>query len=284
MDNYQKIAASFFNRPWAIDPAKMDELVAFMEIKMSGGSISAEDIQAAVGRDNGGNEQRAGAIAILPVRGVLSPRMNMLNDISGGTSYEMLGKQLRTLVSDSGVGAIILDIDSPGGSGEGLPEFAAEVFAARSEKKIVAIGNTQALSAAYWIGTAADELVALSSSWIGSVGVVMVHKDISKQLEADGVATTIISAGKFKTETSDLGPLSEEALVHLQENADHFYNMFVDGVAKNRGVSVSDVRSGFGEGRVMPAEMALKENMIDGIETMGVVCDITKKKRENNGY
>jgi len=194
--------------------------------------------------------------------------MTFMMEMSGGTSLEMLSKRFKALVDDSAVGAIILDIDSPGGSVEGLADFAEEVYQARSKKKIVAIANTMACSAAYWIGSAADEFYAIQSSWVGSIGVYMVHHDFSKQLEEAGIKSTIISAGKYKAEANDFEPLSDEARAHLQENVDIWYKMFVAAVARNRGVAEDDVRNGFGEGRYFPAETALKENMIDGIETV----------------
>lgn len=268
MGKYKKIAARFFNQPWAITYEKLQELVGFMEIKMNGGTISDETIQAAISGNQRLEERKAGAVAILPISGILAPHMDLIMQISGGTSLDVLTKRFRALVDDSSVGAIILNIDSPGGSVEGLAEFADEVFNARSKKKIVAISNTMAASAAYWIGTAADEFVALRSSWIGSIGVFTVHHEFSKQLEDLGIGSTIISAGKFKTEGNELEPLTESAQAHMQEWIDHFYDMFVEAVARNRGVSVEDVANGFGEGRALPAELSLKENMIDGIETL----------------
>ena len=183
----------------------------------------------------------------------------------------MLTRRFRALVDDSSVGAIILNINSPGGSVEALHEFCEEVFQARGKKKIVAISNTMAASAAYWIGTAADEFVALKSSWVGSIGVWMAHTDISERLKTEGIVKTIISSGKFKAEGNDFNPISEEAIAHLQECCDSFYGMFVDAVARNRGVSEDDVRGGFGEGRTLTADMALSQNMIDGIETLDQV-------------
>lgn len=276
MHRYEKIAARFFNHPWAMLPEKLQEIVGFIEIKMAGDSVSEEDVKTAVGRRNQSSERKAGAVAILPISGVLAPKMTFMMEMSGGTSLEMLSKRFKALVDDGAVGAIILDIDSPGGSVEGLADFAEEIYQARSKKKIVAIANTMACSAAYWLGSAADEFYAIKSSWVGSIGVYMVHHDFSKHLEDEGIKTTIISAGKFKAEANDFEPLTDEAKVHLQENVDVWYNMFVAAVARNRSVSEDDVRNGFGEGRYFPAETALNENMIDGIETVdGLIAKVS---------
>ncbi len=282
MDNYKQIASTFYNQPHLITYEKLQEIKGLLELKMSGGDVNADEVAAITAAAAGRKEMRAGAIAVLPIFGVIAPRMNMMMNYSGGVSLEMVTKRFRALVDDSSVGAIILNIDSPGGSVEGLPEFAAEVFAARSKKKIVAISNTMACSAAYWIGAAADEFVALSSSWVGSIGVYTVHHEFSKQLEAEGIGSTIISAGKFKTEGNDLEPLSEEAQLHIQENIDHYYDMFVGAVAKYRGVKVAAVKSGFGQGRALPAGLALEESMIDGIETLDeLIARLSNPKEQN---
>ena len=247
---------------------KLQEIAGFVELKISGGNVSDETVKALIGGQRSGEITKAGAVAVLPISGVISPKINMCTDISVGTSLERLTQRFRSLVDDPSVGAIILDIDSPGGSVEGLNEFADEVFNARGSKKIVAISNYLAASGAYWIGTAADEFVAAKTAKVGSIGVFIEHRDLSKMAENLGVAVTHISAGKFKTEGNEFEPLTEEATAHLQELVDAYYEMFVGTVARNRGVKANDVKSGFGEGRVLLAEMALKENMIDGIETM----------------
>lgn len=267
MDNFKTVIAKMFNKPWAITFDALQNISAFAEMKIQGKEVASEDFDLQAVNGNG-DATRAGAIAVLSVSGILAPRASMMMRWFGVTGLDDLTKRFQALVDDSSVGAIILNINSPGGSVEGLPEFAQTVFDARKSKKIVAIANTVAASAAYWIGTAADEFVSMKSSWIGSIGVFTVHHEFSKMLEAEGIKSTIISAGKFKTERNDLEPLTEDAKVHMQEWVNHFYNMFVVDVARNRGVSIKDVTEGFGQGRTLPAEMALKENMIDGIETM----------------
>ena len=282
MDKYKNVAARFFNQPWAIMQEKLTEIAAFVELKMNGGNVSEESIKALMGGQRSSEVVKAGAVAVLPIYGVIAPKADLMSQISGGVSIQRLTERFRTLVNDPNVGAIILDIDSPGGSVEGLSEFADEVFAARGTKKIVAISNFLAASAAYWIGTAADEFVASVTARVGSVGVFIEHMDLSKKAEAEGVAVTQISAGKFKTEGSKFEPLTEEATAHLQEMVDAYYDMFVSAIARNRGVDKSAVTSGFGEGRVLLAEMALKENMIDGIETLDQLIERLSMPDEQN--
>jgi ClpP class serine protease len=86
-------------------------------------------------------------------------------------------------------------------------------------------------------------------------------------LEQDGVKVTLISAGKFKTEGNPFEPLSDEAREAFQADIDAFYAMFTNDVAKGRGASADDVRSGFGEGRMVMARDAVKAGMADRVAT-----------------
>lgn len=132
----------------------------------------------------------------------------------------------------------------------------------------MAIANHLAASAAYWIGSAADELVVTPSGEVGAIGVFAAHEDISKSLEMEGIAISLISAGKYKTEGNPYEPLSDEARAAIQAEVDGYYDMFVKAVARNRGVKPADVRGGFGEGRVVRAQQAVSLGMADRIATL----------------
>src|SRR5262249_19534382 len=113
----------------------------------------------------------SGALAVLPIHGVIMPRANMLNAMSGGTSFDALTVALRAAVADNGINTIILDIDSPGGSVAGATEFAHELRKARTIKRVIAQSEHTMASAAYWIGANATKIVASPSSFVGSIGV-----------------------------------------------------------------------------------------------------------------
>jgi signal peptide peptidase SppA len=196
----------------------------------------------------------------------------MLEETStGGTGLDAFMGAFRSAMVNPEVGAILIDIDSPGGQVGGVPEAAAEIRAARDQKPITAFANVGigAASAAYYIGAQAGEFVASPSAEVGSIGVRGVHEDMSGFFEQKGIKHTIISAGKYKTEGSPYGPMTEEGLAYYQRTVDHYYEMFLADVAKGRQVAVSLVRSDFGEGRMLLAKDALKAGMIDRIDTLG---------------
>jgi signal peptide peptidase SppA len=166
------------------------------------------------------------------------------------------------------VGTILLDIDSPGGSVAGLAEVAAEILAARDSRKVIAVADSLAASAAYWLGSQASEFIVTPSGQVGSIGIITTHEDVSGMMESAGVKITAITAGKYKGEGSPFAPLNEEAIAALQKRVDDYYGMFVNAVAKGRNVTAEAVRSGFGEGRVVGAKEAVKLGMADRVATI----------------
>lgn len=246
-----------FAGTWAILPSSFDVLV----LHALAGEVASE---SAIARDAG----RMGSIAVLPLHGPISQRGSFLSLLFGCTSVEAFSAAFRQVIMDDAVSAVVLDVDSPGGTVNGITELADELHAARGAKPIVAVANTLAASAAYWLATQADEVVVMPSAEVGSIGVFAVHQDFSRMLDAAGVATTLIAAGTFKTEANPFEPLGEEARAAIQERVDDYYSQFVAAVARGRGVSAAAVRGGFGEGRLVGARDAVALGMADRVGTM----------------
>lgn len=254
--------------PWAILPEKLDEIVSLVEDHANGERLSTEEVQARIGVVVKPEARVAGGLAVVPIYGVIAQRTNVLSAISGGTSTQILGETISAYVADRSVTGIVLDIDSPGGSVFGVTELANRILGMRGTKPIVAMVNSLAASAAYWIASAADEIAITPGGLAGSIGVVGVHVDNSKAEEIQGRKTTLISAGKYKTDGSDLEPLTETARAEMQARVDSYYDRFVADVARGRGVAETRVRNGFGEGRVVTSSDALKLGMADRVATI----------------
>ncbi len=251
--------------PWALMPECMPAMLG--KIAFSG--IDAKPVLA---RNPSGNA--SGAIAVLSLSGVISQHADWFADVS----LDQFSTDLMSVVADPGVAAILVSIDSPGGSVYGVQELAGMMMAAREQKPIVALANSLAASAAYWIGCSATEFYCTPSGEVGSIGVWQAHMDISGALDQAGIKTTLISAGKFKTEGNPYQPLSEEAQAFMQSRVDDYYNDFVSMVATARGVDPDTVKNGMGQGRVLGAQDAKKANMIDGIMTFPQVVQRMQKK------
>jgi capsid assembly protease len=266
---YEQVLAAAMEKPWAILPAKLALIAEVIALRISDRRFTDEEIDARIGAKPKRSGTQTGSVQVIPVYGSIIPRGSSFNDVSGGqaTSMEEFIQVLDQAAADSNVTSILLDIDSPGGQVDMLPEAAAAMRRARNQKPVVAVANTMAASAAYWLGSQASELVITPSGEVGSIGVFALHNDLSKQLEMVGITPTIIKAGKYKTELSPLQPLSEEAQAAAQANVDTYYNMFVRDVALGRGVPVNEVRGGFGEGRMVVAKEAVQKGMADRVDT-----------------
>ena len=272
--NRQLLLSEFFTTPWALMPERLQAMAGVLT-RWSAGEPPTDEtmfqIQSErVLRDTRKQMAAANAgsgIAVLPLYGVVTQRGNMVDDISGpgSTSTQQFTSALRQVLADDTVGQILIDIDSPGGSVYGVAELASEIVKARAQKPVVAVANSLAASAAYWIGCSASEFYVTPGGEVGSIGVWQAHFDYSKALEEEGVKTTLISAGKFKVEGNPYVPLDPEAQAFMQSRVDDYYNAFIQAVAVGRGVTVDVVRNGMGEGRVLGADAALAQRMVDGI-------------------
>jgi HK97 family phage prohead protease len=267
---YRNVLGAVTSQRWAILPEKLAVIEAFLNKRAEGIHATDEEIRAALAMQHGDTPE-ANGVAVIPVYGVIAQRMSMFDDISGGTSCEAISKSLKVALADETVGTIVLDIDSPGGTVTGVPELAAEIYAARGKKPIIAVANGMAASAAYWIASAADRIVVTPSGEVGSIGVYTSHQDVSAMLEKEGVKITFIQAGKYKTDGNPYEPLSDEAKADIQDGVDKFYGMFTRGVAGGRGVSLETVLSDFGQGRMLLAEDAVAAGMADQIATLDQV-------------
>jgi len=270
---YSYVMKAFVETPWAILPYKLAILEEIVIRHVAGEKLDPDEVQMRIHGAKRPVDRRMGSVAVLPLFGTIFPRANLMTQVSGATSAEMFGRQFGELVKDPEVGAIVLDVDSPGGQVGGIEELSKQIYKSRGIKPIVAVANHVMDSAAYWIGSAADEVVITPSGEVGSIGVFAVHEDISKQLEQDGINLTVIKEGKYKAEGNPWEPLSEEAKAAIQVRVSEAYEAFITAVAINRGVTLADVRNGFGEGRAVGARQALELGMADRIGTLDETLD-----------
>lgn len=261
-------------KPLALTVSGLEELRGHIMARLAVFDAGPSDfIQAALNQrslfQERQQESRPLAVGVIQIRGTISQHAegDLSSMLFGGSATEAISAQLKEFLADDSVGKIVLDIDSPGGVTYGVSELAAEIFRARGQKPIVAVANSLAASAAYWIGSAADEFYVTPGGMVGSIGVYAVHQDISKMAEDEGVKTTLISAGKYKTSGNQFEPLDDEARGQIQARVNDIYEAFISDVARGRGVPPSAVRSGYGQGDVLTAKAAKAAGMVDGIAT-----------------
>ena len=271
------VIAELLLGPWAILPERLAFITALL--RSAGGQSARPDpaTQARIHATASAERHTlAGhdAIAVLPFHGVAVQRADELGEALGLLSLTRFAQNFRAALSDDSVAGILLDVDSPGGSVYGITELAGEVWGARGRKPVFAVANSLAASGAYWIASSAGEFYVTPGGEVGSIGVFAAHQDMSQALEKAGVKTTLVSAGRYKLDGHPAQPLGADARRHVQARVDAYYDTFVRGVARNRAVDPATVRNGFGQGRVLSAQAAKGEGMVDGVASLNEVLAI----------
>jgi capsid assembly protease len=279
------------NAPWAIVPDKLMEIRAIYQAHLRGKTDleAVEAVEARLGRKL--NNERApytveGTTGVIPIEGVLGKKMNLFTSISGGTSTQMIEIDFNAAMDDPAVKSILLQIDSPGGTVDGTENLANVIHAARGKgKPIVALADGLMASAAYWIGSAADEIYASDSSTkVGSIGVVATHEDYSQAEQKAGIKVTEIAAGKYKRISSSHAPLSADGRESIQAMVDHIYSNFVDAVARNRSATSANVADKMADGRIFLGRQAVTAGLIDGVVSPGALVRSMNERSANHRW
>lgn len=275
---HARIADAVFNRPQMIEPnygrvfvsalARQMPEMNIQHIQMPDGTrLDSQDMAAAVGgyqaRDERKVFQQVDGVAVIPIEGTLTHRSGNLNPYSGMTGYDGVSTKIDAAINDDSVRGILLDIDSPGGAVSGCFDLADQIYEARQQKPVWGLVDELCASAGFALGSACTRLVAPRTAQIGSVGVVTMHVDQSQFLADMGVDVTFIHAGKHKVDGNSFNPLPDDVRAAIQADIDDVYDMFVDLVARNRGMSTKSVRDT--EARVYGAKNAAGVKFIDQI-------------------
>ncbi len=244
--------------PWAITETALNNILTIASRQ----NESIEVMSAKLGRELDNSyvtEIREGA-AVIPVVGPLFRYANIFTAISGASSYEILAKDFTSALENPDVHSIILDIDSPGGEVNGCAEFASMIFEARGKKPIIAYASGDAASGAYWIASACDQIIASETSMLGSIGVVAVYRG-SKD---ESVLEIVSSQSPYKR----LDPSSKDGKSRLQSRIDDLATVFIESIAKHRGVDPPTVIKDFGGGDVFIGKNAINSGLADDIGSL----------------
>lgn len=233
------LAARLFGVPLAIHRPKLDVILAVL-----GPRVGLSDLAAAPGyspptRAMSGSPP---GVAVIPIHGTLVRRTVGLEAESGLTSYAGLAAQLDAAIGNPEVSAILLDIDSPGGESGGVFDLADRIRAASQIKPVWAVANDMAFSAAYALASAASRVFVSRTGGVGSIGVIAMHVDQSEKDAQDGVHYTAVFAGDRKNDLNPHEPISSEAHTFLKAEVNRIYGLFVETVARHRGLEPSAVR------------------------------------------
>jgi signal peptide peptidase SppA len=182
-------------------------------------------------------------VAVIPVEGTLVQKLESVRPYSGMTGYDGIRQAFGAALEDPEVRAIVLQINSGGGEVAGCFDLVDAMYAARGVKPVWAILSENAFSAAYAIASAADRIIVPRTGGVGSIGVICMHVDWSRALEGAGLTVTFIHYGDRKVDGHPEVPLSPEALADFQADIDAMGELFVQTVARNRGLDANAVRA-----------------------------------------
>jgi len=200
-------------------------------------------------------------VAIVPIIGAMT---KFGSSLSTTLSSIELQKMVRNAARNPKVSAIMLHIDSPGGSVAGTETLAAEIKNAATIKPVVAFIDDMGASAAYWIASSANHIFANTSALVGSLGTFAVVKDTSVAEERRGIKTYVISSEKFKGIGTEGTELTEEQRSELIRMTSSLSAVFFDAVQKGRGLPAEKHKEIF-DGRAFVAKDALSFGLIDVI-------------------
>lgn len=246
------------SQPWAIVPDMLETIAAIARRE----NDPVEAVEARLGRplQNARQVTVRGNVALVPVNGPVFRYANLFTEISGATSLEVLMRDFTTALDDPAVKSIVLVVDSPGGQANGIAEAAAMIRAGSRKKPVTAYVDGAAQSAAYWLASAAGEVVASPTAMVGSIGAVVALD--TKKREGTVEIVSSQSPNKRPDVTTDIGRAQIQTLI------DSLAQVFVEDVAKYRGVEALTVLSEFGQGASFIASEAKRRGMVNRISTL----------------
>lgn len=262
--------------PWMVEPKWFAQAVAAVKNGTLQPSIPAQV-------DNGGDGiavdgdgfvlyYREQGVARIPMVG----QMIKGDSSFGGVNSVRARKAVRRAVNDENVSAIMLHIDSPGGTVSGTGDLASDVRIADSKKPVFTYFEDLGASAAYWVGSQARKVFANPTAEIGSIGTMTYVEDSSGAYEKAGIKVHLVSTGKFKGAWVDGLKVDEEYLKEVQTEVDDLNEHFLKGVMEGRKMTKEQLMT-VADGRVFIAEKAQAFGLIDEVSTLDAAMAAIKE-------
>jgi len=257
---HARIAARAFNTPLLVEPSKAMAFLSGLGPRILGQQVETTyqglalqsahpptaraSILAGVMLDDYRQHGEApyavvDGIAVIEISGVLIHRGGWIGQSSGQTSYEGIAAQIEAAASDPSVLGLALEIDSFGGEVAGVFDLADRIRAVRASKPVWAFVAEHAFSASYALASQADRILLPRTGAVGSIGVVVMHADLSGQLDQDGVRVTLIHAGSHKVDANPYTPLPADIQDDIQREIEVLRFLFAETVAAGRGARLS---------------------------------------------
>lgn len=204
-----------------------------------------------------------GSVGVIHIQGVISDGSSAGGLLGAVAGARTIVEQLRQAGEDARVKAVVLRLNSPGGSAAASQEIAREVQRLRQNgKPVVASMGDTAASGAYWVAASADKIVANPATITGSIGVIVQVQNLQELYGKLGIDPEVIKSGPHKDMGAGTRPLTPEEKDIFQGMVDDIYDQFVEAVAAGRGLSRQEVTR-LADGRVFTGRQARELGLVD---------------------
>jgi len=246
---------------WAIQEEWLHTIAAIAEREHEyAGNIEALEQKLGRPLNNTHDVTVRDGVAIVPIVGPLFRRADFFSKISGATSYDTIARDIREASDNPYIHSILLNIDSPGGEVNGVSELANQIYSLRGKKKVIAYASGTMASAAYWLGSAADSIVASETAMIGSIGAM-----VSMRVDSENPKTKSYKFVSSQSPLKNASPETDIGAREIQRVVDELAQVFIDTVARQRGINAQGVLDNYGQGSVFVGGEAKKRSMVDEI-------------------
>jgi signal peptide peptidase SppA len=200
-----------------------------------------------------------GETAIIPIQGVIGKGLSDLEKLCGAVDVDDISEYVAKAESDPAIKQVIFDINSPGGTTAGVPELANQIF--KMTKPTMSYTDSEACSAAYFIGSQAKRFCASHSADIGAIGVYIAFADFSEAYAAEGIKMEVIKSGEYKAMGMEGTTLSDKQRQLLQDDVNETHAEFKSAVKRVRLYAQDEDM----EGQVFSGKKAAARGLVTGL-------------------
>jgi signal peptide peptidase SppA len=293
---FARVATRLFNAPLMLRPEKAEMLCAALVDRMGiakldtidGTSLAAAQLRQRASDWTEESEAVSPArrqylieqrVARISIDGTLVHKLGGVSPWSGMVGYDCLDKVIADALANKEVGAVLLDIDSPGGEVSGCFDFCRKLAGmtqrAGGDKPIVAFANEMACSAAYAIASVCDAVMTTQTGQVASIGVWTMLVDMTKGLSKNGIEVTMIRAGDRKARGGPYEHADKATFEKLQGWVDETWDIFATLVSDHRPISKQAVLAF--EGDWFTGTDALSLGLVDAVDTSEAIFEAVAK-------
>lgn len=276
MNDFPRIEASIYGEPWAITQGGFATLNdVFNRHKTGAASDWLAAYKAASDAKEAAPKKRydlVNGVAVVPISGPIFPKANLMTALSGATSLQAFMGNMRAAMADPEVRAVVMSVDSPGGMVSGVAEAADELRSMRS-KPVWSVASPLAASAAYWLASQAQRMVATRGATVGSIGVIGGIQSTDRMERNEGIDSIIVTTGEKKLPS--LNPVTTASLESMRDRIEAIFAMFKEDIRAGRpGMDVDRVATG----ETWVGARAMDLGLVDAVGTLDEVISILSRK------